>query len=64
MFITANSNKKMEKSSIGFPSFANEQNHTNRRKSKNCNDMYIEQEHDYTKTNENNKDSKVANKNQ
>ena len=50
----------MVKSSIGTPPLANEQNHTNQYKSKTCNNMYIEQGQDYTKTTENNKDIKTA----
>ena len=55
--------KKMEKNPIGTPPFANEQNHTNSHKNKSCNDKYIEQEQDYTKTNKNDKGRKTANKN-
>ena len=46
--------KKMEKSPIGTPPFANEQNYTNQYKSKSFKEMYVEQGQDYTKTNENN----------
>ena len=53
----------MEKSPIETPPFANEQNHTNLHKSKKCNNMYIEQGQDFTKTTENNKAIKTANEN-